>query len=120
MELKNNRKTIYVYFNSTGTNDDLMGILFAEKLRGKEIFSFEYSNDWLNNKTSLLLDPDLNYFKGIQYLFNEDKQNFGLFLDSSPDRWGRVLLLRKEAALARKENREKRQYHSTEIQQNTF
>jgi serine/threonine-protein kinase HipA len=31
--------------------------------------------------------------------------NFGLFLDSSPDRWGRVLMRRREALLSRMENR---------------
>ena len=37
---------------------------------------------------------------------SDEKSNFGLFLDSSPDRWGRVLLRRREAALARLEKRE--------------
>src|SRR5690606_28900407 len=32
---------------------------------------------------------------------NESKTNFGLFLDSSPDRWGRVLMQRRAAAEAR-------------------
>jgi len=34
--------------------------------------------------------------------------NFGLFLDSSPDRWGRVLMRRREAQLARSERRGQR------------
>ena len=33
------------------------------------------------------------------------RENFGLFLDSSPDRWGRVLLQRREAQLARAQSR---------------
>ena len=40
----------------------------------------------------------------LQYL-SVDKSNFGVFLDSSPDRWGRVLLRRRDAALARLEKR---------------
>jgi serine/threonine-protein kinase HipA len=39
---------------------------------------------------------------------NENKSNFGIFLDSSPDRWGRLLMKRKEAAIARKEERKPR------------
>lgn len=109
------RKEIFVYFSSGKSNDDLMGMLYAEKIRGKEVFSFEYSKNWLANNSSLQLDPDLNYFTGLQYLFDEEKPNFGMFLDSSPDRWGRVLLLRKEAALARKEKREKRQLFESDF-----
>ncbi len=35
----------------------------------------------------------------------DEKINFGIFLDSSPDRWGRVLMRRREALIARMENR---------------
>jgi serine/threonine-protein kinase HipA len=35
---------------------------------------------------------------------SEDKPNFGIFLDSSPDRWGRVLMKRRAAILARQQN----------------
>lgn len=51
-----------------------------------------------------IIDSDLQLFEGPQYL-NDEKSNFGIFLDSSPDRWGRVLMMHKEAAKARKENR---------------
>src|SRR5699024_2368823 len=51
-----------------------------------------------------IIDPDLQLFEGMQYL-SDEKTNFGIFLDSSPDRWGRVLMQRKEAAKARLENR---------------
>jgi serine/threonine-protein kinase HipA len=82
----------------------LMGQLHSELLRGKEIFSFEYAVDWLSSNFAQMLDPDLAFSKGLQYL-SVDKSNFGLFLDSSPDRWGRILLRRREAALARLEKR---------------
>lgn len=35
----------------------------------------------------------------------EEQANFSLFLDSSPDRWGRLLMRRREAALARQQER---------------
>lgn len=82
-----------------------MGTLHAERIRGKEIFSFEYENDWLKSEHAQLIDPDLQLYSGIQYLTDTEKQNFGIFLDSSPDRWGRILMRRREAALARQESR---------------
>lgn len=82
----------------------LMGQLQSELLRGKEVFSFVYSKEWLLSNFAQTLDPDLFYSEGLQYL-SDDKTNFGLFLDSSPDRWGRVLLRRREAALARLDKR---------------
>ena len=82
----------------------LMGTLQAEQVRGKEIFSFSYEKEWLETGSALLLDAHLGLYAGPQYN-NDDKPNFGLFTDSSPDRWGRVLMERREALNARKENR---------------
>ncbi|MDW5289161.1 HipA domain-containing protein [Formosa sp. PL04] len=99
------KRTIYVYADWAELGSAvLVGELYSETLRGKEIFSFAYHKDWLQSDYAYQLDPDLGLFEGIQYL-NDEKSNFGLFLDSSPDRWGRVLMKRREAALARKEER---------------
>jgi serine/threonine-protein kinase HipA len=49
-----------------------------------------------------LLDPDLQLFKGRQFLA-DTKTNFGIFADSAPDRWGRVLLERRESIRAKDE-----------------
>lgn len=84
-----------------------MGVLHSEVLRGKEVFSFENNTDWLTYKQFRALDPDLAQFSGKQYL-PADKSNFGMFLDSSPDRWGRMLMRRREAINARLENRPSR------------
>lgn len=84
----------------------LMGILHSERLRGKEIFSFEYNDSWLESIYSQQLDPDLQLYPGLHYLNDNGKPNFGIFLDSSPDRWGRLLMRRKEAIIARNEKRE--------------
>ena len=80
-----------------------MGTLFVTNARGKEVFSFEYDPDWLTDPPSRTFDPRLQYYPGRQYAAND--QNFGLFLDSSPDRWGRVLMRRREAQSARQEER---------------
>ncbi|MCP4599839.1 MAG: type II toxin-antitoxin system HipA family toxin [Proteobacteria bacterium] len=81
-----------------------MGTLFATPSRGKEIFSFEYDADWLRSPHAQTLDPSLVLFGGPQYApLGQD--NFGLFLDSCPDRWGRLLMLRREAWAAREQKR---------------
>ncbi len=98
-------KKIYVYADWFGLNGpSFIGILRGESIRGNEVFSFEYDDNWLHSDQLFILDPDLNYYSGPQYL-TEDKPNFGVFLDSSPDRWGRVLMRRREALLARMDNR---------------
>ncbi|MCJ7446834.1 MAG: HipA domain-containing protein [Bacteroidales bacterium] len=105
METRNNQKTIYVYAHWTGMKEPVyMGELKAEFTRGKEIFSFSYSESWLASRYSQILDPELQFYSGSQYA-SDEKQNFGVFLDSSPDRWGRLLMRRSEAALARSEGR---------------
>lgn len=101
-------KDIYVYMDWQESDSPIqMGVLHSEVLRGKEVFSFENAPDWLTYKQFRVLDPDLAYFSGKQYL-PTDKINFGMFLDSSPDRWGRMLIRRREAINARLENRPSR------------
>ncbi|MCB0612503.1 MAG: type II toxin-antitoxin system HipA family toxin [Phaeodactylibacter sp.] len=84
-----------------------MGVLRAEQVRGEEVFSFEYDEQWLQSGFAQVLDPDLRLFTGPQYITDE-KPNFGIFLDSSPDRWGRTLMKRREAFQAREEKRKER------------
>jgi serine/threonine-protein kinase HipA len=100
------RKEILVYADWFGLKESpsLLGKLYATIVRGKEIFSFEYSEGWLKSKFAQVIDPDLELYSGPHYL-EDNKANFGIFLDSSPDRWGRVLMERREAILARDEKR---------------
>jgi serine/threonine-protein kinase HipA len=92
----------------------IMGMLTAQQVRGKEVFSFEYHESWMNSTRQLFfLDPNLGLYKGKQYL-PDDKINFGIFLDSSPDRWGRLLMRRKEAWQARLEKRTEKTLFETD------
>ena len=101
-------KTIYVYENWRGETPTLMGRLRCSFIRGQETFSFEYDPAWLTSaESSFSLDPDLALYRGRQYV-PLDKRLFGLFADSCPDRWGRLLMRRKEAIDARKEDRKPR------------
>jgi serine/threonine-protein kinase HipA len=99
---------IEVYADWAGLSGPVrMGSLYATPSRGKEIFSFEYDEDWLRSGHRSALDPNLGLYGGPQYS-PDKKPNFGLFLDSSPDRWGRVLMERREALLAREQGRAER------------
>ena len=97
-------KTIFVYDDFSMQNPTLMGILYVNSLKGGESYSFEYDREWLK-KTSLkiTLDPELMPYSGRQYPFGQ--AIFGLFSDSSPDRWGSVLMNKRERILAGKEGR---------------
>lgn len=109
------KRFIYVYADWEKFDSPfLIGILQAELLRGNEVFSFEYIEKWLSeSKSTQILDPDLQLYAGKHYLTG-DKPNFGVFLDSAPDRWGRVLMQKREAALAREEKRPVRKLFETD------
>ncbi len=83
-----------------------IGFLLIEVVRGKETYAFSYDPNWLNTDQARNLDPDLQWFAGRQYPSAKKQQGFGVFLDSAPDRWGRVLMQRREAHLARLTNRQ--------------
>ena len=100
-------KEIFVYAGWTEEKPELIGVLYSFVIRGRETFSFEYENEWLESGVgagSMLLDPDIQAFRGRQYLPG-DKSIFGIFADSSPDRWGRLLMKRREAIYAAEEKR---------------
>jgi serine/threonine-protein kinase HipA len=107
--MSKNETTIWVFADWESTNGaQPMGILKAQRIRGKEVCFFEYDENWLTIQNPILfIDPHLGFYKGKQYLPDE-KNNFGIFLDSSPDRWGRMLMRRREAWLAHEEKREER------------
>jgi len=103
--MASNNKTIYVYENFHSEDPNFLGTLFVENVRGHESYSFEYDARWLKNNSHYLhLDPDLQLYAGRQYPTGV-KEVFGLFADSSPDRWGRLLMTRRERILAEKESR---------------
>ena len=87
---------IYVYAHWKGLSDpQLIGILSAYAAKGRKAFSFEYDVAWLKSGAYPLLDPDIQFYGGPQ--FPNNKENFGLFLDSMPDTWGRTLMKRRAA-----------------------
>lgn len=93
-------KNIYVFADFLHFENELIGTIFVSQVRGKEFYSFEYNQKWLE-KQNMMLDPDLQLYKGRQYI-NDDKNILGVFADSCPDRWGRRLMKRREELRARK------------------
>ncbi len=65
---------------------------------------FHYDRDWLNDPRAFALDPDLSLDEH-PFFPKPELGNFGIFLDSSPDRWGQTLMKRREALQARDEKR---------------
>jgi serine/threonine-protein kinase HipA len=105
---------IWVYAHWVGMKDPkCIGILSAHFGKGRKTFSFEYDKDWIYSHEQMLLDPDLGWYSGPQYPNNKD--NFGIFLDSMPDTWGRTLMQRREPLRAREEGKEPRKLHDIDF-----
>lgn len=99
-----NHKTIFVYDDFSTDQPVLMGSLYVNVIKGGESYSFEYDKGWLKKTgLTLTLDSELMPYSGRQY--PTGKNIFGLFADASPDRWGRVLMNKRERILAEKEGR---------------
>lgn len=65
---------------------------------------FRYADAWLQNPKAFAVDPDLSL--GDKPFFPAPELgNFGIFLDSSPDRWGQTLMKRREALQAKDDKR---------------
>ncbi|MDX9717818.1 MAG: HipA domain-containing protein [Thauera sp.] len=65
---------------------------------------FHYELVWLRDARAFALDPDLSLDEA-PFFPKPELGNFGIFLDSSPDRWGQTLMKRREALQAKDEKR---------------
>jgi serine/threonine-protein kinase HipA len=90
---------------------EFIGELSFESIRGSESYGFQYSSEWLKKHGDLLLSDDINNYPGMQYTM-PGKDIFGCFSDTLPDRWGRMLLNRREQILAKEEKRPVRKLSS--------
>ncbi|HET6570909.1 MAG TPA: type II toxin-antitoxin system HipA family toxin [Solirubrobacterales bacterium] len=82
-----------------------VGTVARERGRGRSVISFAYAPEWMATPGGFPLDPALPLFEGAQYAAVLP----GIFADAAPDRWGRVLMERREAYLAGREKRRPRQ-----------
>ena len=98
-------RTLFVYADFDWLEAPmLVGKLGYESLRGSDSYSFTYDNKWLRQYGGLFLSADINNYPGQQYT-QPDRDIFGCFSDALPDRWGRLLLNRREQILATEEKR---------------
>lgn len=81
-----------------------MGVLHRQHARAGDVYSFEFDPQWLARKDPLALDLDLLPTPGRTYP-PANRSQFGIFMDSAPDRWGRTLMQRREALLASQSKR---------------
>jgi len=91
------QRELFVYLDIGGA-PVLVGRLWARERAGKETSSFAYDPTWLRRKGAFALSPTL-MLTGGQFQAQGLPNVFG---DTTPDSWGRKLMLRRERARARK------------------
>lgn len=85
-------KKIYIYYKD---ESNLIGTLYVDTSRNKEMYSFEYSIDALkSNLTSVINDSEIEKIAGRQFKLDSSTP-YHFLQDSSPDRWGQNLIKKK-------------------------
>ncbi|MCD9029535.1 type II toxin-antitoxin system HipA family toxin [Luteimonas sp. BDR2-5] len=84
-----------------------VGHLFRDASRRGDILRFEYDADWPARPDAFEIDPLLPLREG-PFHAADPAQPPNVFQDCSPDRWGRLLMDRREAIEAREEDRPRR------------
>ncbi len=95
--------SVYADFDFLSAPQEI-GTLGYEHVRGKDHFVFQYSRQWLKQYGGILLSGDLLNVPSLQHPRGNDNV-FGFVQDSFPDRWGRLLLDRRERLTAQSEGR---------------
>ncbi len=81
----------------------LVGTLRRAGSGRRSAISFAYASEYLAAPDAFAIDPYLRLHAGDQYI--RDGTLPAIFSDAAPDRWGRALMERREAHLARREGR---------------
>jgi len=103
-------REIFVHIDLKG-KAHFVGRLWLHMSKGRERASFEYSSEWRSSPVHFSLEPALEIGEGT---FHTEKALFGSIGDSAPDRWGRLLMERREARRAKSENRRVRKLHESD------
>lgn len=90
---------IFVYVDLDNT-PHLVGRLWFHVRKRVESATFRYDEAWLRSPVRFALEPALQMDTAPHHTTAE-KSLFGAIGDSAPDRWGRALMMRAEARLAR-------------------
>jgi len=91
-----------------------VGRLFQNLVKTEVAATFAYEPAWLQHAGKFMLDPRLELFAGEQTP-EVTFPAFGIFMDSAPDRWGRVLMERRELLLAEQQDRPARTLQETDF-----
>lgn len=83
----------------------LVGRLTRNTGRTGDTVRFDYDPGWLDAPQAFELDHDLPLVGGAHYAPAGADQLTGALLDCSPDRWGKMLMERREAIDAREQGR---------------
>ncbi len=97
------RITVFADFDFLASPQEI-GTLGYEHVRGNDHFVFEFSREWLKQYGGIVLSGDLVNVPSLQHPRSRDNV-FGFVKDSFPDRWGRLLLDRRERIVAQLEGR---------------
>ena len=96
------RDEALVHLDTDDRGPRLVGRLRRAGSGQRADLSFEYAPEWLRAADAFTLEPSLDLIQGEQ---RRSSGLHGIFSDAAPDRWGRRLLERREAQLARSEGR---------------
>lgn len=101
--------TVEVFLDdaSLAAESVLVGRLFRDASRRGDILRFEYDTEWLARPEAFEIEPLLPLREG-PFHASDPAQPPNVFQDCSPDRWGRLLMDRREAIEAREEDRPRR------------
>jgi serine/threonine-protein kinase HipA len=96
-------RELLVYVDLAGSAQ-LVGRLWARRVRNRDSASFEYDAQWLVNPARYALEPALVLGGGPRHT-PQGRSLFGAFGDPAPDRRGRNLIQRDERRRAQAEGR---------------
>lgn len=91
-------REIHVYIDM-GQITVLVGRLWVRGRADRYTASFEYDASWISRGDAFSIDPLLPLTRGQ---FHTSRPLFNAFRDAAPDSWGRLLMQRNEAAVARR------------------
>src|SRR5690606_24969946 len=84
-----------------------VGRLFRDASRRGDVLRFEYDADWLARPEAFEIEPLLPLREG-PFHAADAAQIPNVLQDCAPDRWGRLLMDRREAIAAREADRQRR------------
>lgn len=84
--------------------EQVVGTMRHQRARGISVISFAYDEPWVRGPNVFQLDKQVPLGLGDQY----PPTLPGVIADTSPDRWGTILMERREAQLAAEEGRKPR------------